>query len=136
MRVNGEADVLGQRAHLDGQRRLGDDVGRAVADDVDAEHLVRVGVDDDLHEAVGVGVGDRAAERGEGELADLDLAALRLGLLGADAGGGDFGVGEDHGRDAAHVHLRLVAGDDLGDDLGLLVALCASIGWPVTSPMA
>ena len=60
--------------------RFGDDLRRVRADDVDAENLAVLGVGDDLDEAVvrvedgGLGVAD------EGELADLDLVALLLGL--------------------------------------------------------
>ena len=38
---------------------------------------------------------------------------------------GDLRIGEDDGGDRAHVHLRLVPGDDLGDHLGLLATPCA-----------
>ncbi len=40
-----------RRAHLDRERRLGDEVGRLVAHGRDAEHLVGLRVRDDLHEA-------------------------------------------------------------------------------------
>ena len=59
-------------------------------------------------------------ERGERELADLDLAARLFGLVLGEAGRRDLRIGEDDGGDGAHVELGLVAGDDLGDDLGLL----------------
>ena len=99
--VDGEAEVVRQRAHLDRQRRLGDDVGGAVADDVDAQHLLAVGVDHHLHEPVGVGVGDGAAERREGELADLDLAPPFLVASSAlMPGRGDLGSLKIDGGDA------------------------------------
>src|SRR6266853_1234307 len=46
----------------------------AVADDMHAEELAGLGVDDDLDEAFGVVDRERAAERGERELADLDAS--------------------------------------------------------------
>ena len=55
----------------------------------------------------------------ERELADLDVAPALLGLVGGDAGRRDLRIGEDDRGDAAHVDLRLVPGDHLGDDLGL-----------------
>src|SRR6185437_14867024 len=90
------------------------------ADHVDAEHLFAAGVDDHLHEAVGVGVGDGAPERREGELPDLDGTPALARLLRGDAGGRDLGVAEDDRRDAADVHLRLVTGDHLGHHLRLV----------------
>ena len=50
------------RAHLDRERALGDQVARAVRDDVHAEQLARLGVRDDLREALGVVDRHRAAE--------------------------------------------------------------------------
>src|ERR1700690_1191768 len=117
--VDGEADVIGERAHLDGQRRLGDDVRGAVADDVDAEDFLRGGVDDHLYKPVGVRVGDGAPERREGELADLDLAPAVFGVAGREACRSDLRTAENDRRYAAHVELRVVPGDNLGGDLGL-----------------
>ena len=50
------------------QRRLGDQLGRARADHVDAEHLVVLLLGDDLDEAVGLVGHAGAAEDAEGEL--------------------------------------------------------------------
>ena len=68
-----QPQVVGQRAHLDGQRGLRDDVRGAVAHDVDPQHLVPAGIHDHLHEAIGVRVRDGTPQRDEREFADLDL---------------------------------------------------------------
>ena len=80
-------------------------------------------VGDDLHEALGLVERHGLAQGGEGELADDDLDAARLGLLGGEAGAGDLGIGEDGAGDGHPVLLGLVAGDHLGDDLALLGGL-------------
>ena len=81
--------------------------------------VLRVG--DHLDEAVGVVDRQRAAERRERELADLELrVALGLRLVLGEAGGRDLRIGEHDRGDRADVERGLVAGDDLGDDLALL----------------
>ncbi len=61
---------------------------------------------------------------------------LLLGLLLGEARGGDLRIGEDGGGDGDPVLRRLVAGDDLGDDLALLGRLVREHRLPLTSPMA
>ena len=92
------------------------------------EDLPGPGIDDHLHEAIGVGVGDGAAERREGELANLHLASLLLGLLGGQSRGRNLGIAEDHGRDAADVHLGPVSRDHLGHHLCLVRGLVRQHG--------
>ena len=59
------------------------------ADHVDAQQLVRLGMRDDLDEALGLAVDDGLAHRLEGHLADLDGDAVPLA----------FGLGAADGRD-------------------------------------
>ena len=87
-------------------------------------------VDDDLHEAVGVGVGDGAAERDERELADLDLAARAFASSSVIPGRRDLGIAEDDGRDARTSNSALWPAITSATTSPCLVALCASIGWP------
>ena len=135
--VDRQADVVGERAHLDGERGLGDDVRGAVADDVDAEHLLGLGVDDDLHEAVGVGVGDGAPERDERELADLDLAARasrpRRRVMPAVAISGSLKMTAGMQRTSISALWPAMTSATTSASCD---ALCASIGCPATSPMA
>ena len=65
-----------------GQRAFRNQLAGAGADDADAEHAFRAGLDHELGEAVGAIDRERAAGRGPGELRDLDLLPLllRLGL--------------------------------------------------------
>ena len=60
------------RARTSSAEQLGD----VFADHVDAEQLAVLGVEDQLDEAVGLARRQRAAADAEGELADLDLAAV------------------------------------------------------------
>ena len=99
VRVDREADVLEERVHLERERALADEVARLGADDVDAEDLVRLLVGDDLDEALGLVDRHRAAERGEGELADAHLDALLLRLRLGETGDRDLRIGEDRGGD-------------------------------------
>src|SRR5712692_11266565 len=63
------------------KRGLGDELGGARPDDVRAEQAAGLGVRDHLCEAAGFAVDDRAPERCEGKLADLDLVAFLDRLL-------------------------------------------------------
>lgn len=68
-------DVLGRRAVLHAQNALLDQVARRRSHDVRAQDLVRVGVSDELDEAIRVVDRLRAAVSLEGELAGLQRAA-------------------------------------------------------------
>src|ERR1700712_1006111 len=57
-----------------------DQLGRAGADDVGAEHLAVLLVADDLDDAVAVAVDRARADRAELDLADRDVVALLAGL--------------------------------------------------------
>src|SRR5205085_11861664 len=52
VRVDREIQILHDRAHLDRQRRLADEVARAVADDVHAQDLLGLRIADDLRETL------------------------------------------------------------------------------------
>ena len=86
--------------------QLGDHVAGAVADDVGAEDLAVLGVDDELHDPVAVVVDRRGADPAELHLADLDVLAGVLRLL----------LGHPDAR-----HLRVAEGR-AGDEVG-------STGW-------
>ncbi len=122
--MDGESQIVGDGAHLDRERAFADQIARAVRDDVQAEQLARLAVDDDLREAFGVVDRQRAAERRERKLADLDVGvALGLGLVFGQARRRDLRIGEYDRGDRAHVHRGLVTCDDLGDDLALVRGL-------------
>src|SRR3979409_18630 len=93
--------VLCRRAILHGERRLGDHRAGIRPDDMDTEYAVRLGVGEDLDEAVSVCVGARAASRREGEFSGLvdDPGGLQL-LLGL-ADRSDLGPRVDARRDGA-----------------------------------
>src|SRR5690606_33587195 len=109
------AQVFGAGAEFHGDGALLDQLGRARADDVNAQHAVGLGIGDDLDETGGVVGGHGTAAGGERSDADIDLDSLGLqGLLGL-ADPGDFRMGVDHRRDQVVVHLGLVTGDALGN---------------------
>ena len=105
MRVDREVDLLERQAVLDGERRLGDQVGRARPDDVRAQQLARLGIGDHLDESLCLAERQGAARRREGKLADLHGDALFLGLFLAEADVGDLRV-------RVHaVRRRVIVGD-------------------------
>ena len=87
MRVDRADQLLDRAFEAQRQRGFGDELGRARADHVDAEHLVVLLVGDDLDEAFGLAGDLGAAEHAELEGADRDVVAalLRLGFGQADA---------------------------------------------------
>ena len=104
--------------------QLGDHVAGAVADDVGAEDLAVLGVDDELDQAVFVVVDGRAADAAELQLADLDVVPglLRRRLGEADAG--DLRVAEGGAGDEVLVdRVGLGAGGVLDRDDALLGGL-------------
>ena len=119
----GARQVLGRSAEFHQHRRLVDQVARALADDVDAEHPVGRLVGKDLHEAFGRQHGARPAVGGERELAghigDAGLFQLFLGL----ADRGHFRLRVDHRRDDAIVHMARLPGDPLGHRHALVLGL-------------
>ena len=65
--VDRQVDLFEGQAVLHGQRRLGDEVRRARADDVGAQETPGVRVGDDLGETFGLAERQGAARGGEGE---------------------------------------------------------------------
>ena len=101
-----------------------------------AEHALGLRIDDHLRQPFGAAVGDRPAAGRPRILGDLDLAAFLLRLVFGEAGPGDFGIGEDDGRNG---RLSNAAGSPASTSAATLPscdALCASIGSPATSPIA
>ena len=84
------ADLPGVDLEREAEARLGDEVGRVRADDVDAERVVGVLVRDDLGEALVLATDDRLGDGLERDLADLVVRAGRLDLLLGQADRGDL----------------------------------------------
>ena len=123
MRVAGAGHILGARAELHGDRDLSDQRAGIRPDDVRAQHAVRVLVGENLHEAVHLAHGARAAIRHEGELADLVARTARLQLLLGLADARHLGPGVDDARDDAVVHMAMLAGQHLGQRDAFLLGL-------------
>ena len=81
MGVAGAGEIFGRTAEFHQHGDFVDEVARARADDVGAEHLVGGGVGENLDEAVGMADRPGAAVGGEGEFADVVGRACRLQLL-------------------------------------------------------
>ena len=113
-------------AALERHRRdqLGDHVAGPVADDVGAEDLAVLGVDDELDEAVFVVVDGRAADPAELLLADLDVVARLLRRRLGEADAGDLGMAEGGAGDQVLVdRVGRLAGGVLDRDDPLLGGL-------------
>ena len=119
VRVHGVDDLLLGGLELLGHDEFGDQLGRLGADEVGAQEFAVLGVEDQLHEALGLVGGLGSAAGDERELADADLVPrLTRGLLGqADAGDARVGVGAS--GDDRIVDRALVPGEglDAGDRL-------------------
>src|SRR4051794_30293884 len=81
MRMRRAADLPRRRLELEGDRRLGDEVGRMRADEMDAERAVGVAVADDLGDPLVLTADDRLGDRLERHLAHLDRQPALLSLL-------------------------------------------------------
>ena len=75
VRVHGVEDLFLGRFELLGHHQLGDQLGRLRADQVGAQQLAVLGVEDELDEALGLVRRQGAAAELERELADADLVA-------------------------------------------------------------
>ena len=113
MGVRRAADLPGGRVQRERERGLGDEVGGVRPDDVDAERVLRLGVGDDLGEALVLAADDRLGDRLERDLADLVRDAGGLHLLLGLADGRDLGpaVGRPWLRVVVEVVDVGVAGD-------------------------
>ena len=104
VRVHGVEDLLLGGLELLGHHQLGDQLGRLRADQVGAQELAVLGVEDQLDEPLGLVGGQGPAAELERELADADLVAgLARGLLRQpDAGDARVGVGAAGDRRVVH----------------------------------
>src|SRR5208337_3328427 len=105
------------RAHLDRQRRLGDEVAGVGADDAAAEQAVGRLVEQQLGHALVAAERERAPRRRPGEDALAVFDALRLGLVLGHADPGDLGVGVGNRRDYLGVEEAVAARRRLRGDL-------------------
>ena len=105
MRVDRQIDLLQSQGVLDGEGRLGDEVGGARSDDVRPQQLPRPGVGDDLDETLGLAERQRPTRGGEREAPDLDRDSLFLRLVFAESDVRDLGIGVDA------VGRRVIVGD-------------------------
>ena len=123
--MDGERHLFDGGFELHRYDALGDKLGGLRADDVDAEDFAVFGVGDDFNEAV-VRVDDGClGVTGEGELANLDLVALFLGLRLGEAYAADLGVAVGAAGDAVLPHwTRVLAGELACDDYA---AHCADV---------
>src|SRR3954447_25648828 len=71
MRMRRAADLPRRRLQLEGDQRLGDEIGRVRTDEMDPERSVRVAVADDLREPLVLTGDDRLGDRLERDLAHL-----------------------------------------------------------------
>src|SRR5690606_8017258 len=117
------AQILGTGAEFHGDGTLLYQLGSARPDHGHAKNPVALGAGDDLDETGCVVGGHGTPTGGEGKHADIDLDAFGLELLLVLANPGCFGVSVDHRRNQVVVHLRLVAGNALGDDDAFLGGL-------------
>src|SRR5690606_19183286 len=92
VRMDGVADVLDLAAHLDRQRRLGDQLAGVHADDPGADDPAGRLVEHQLGEALGARQADGPARRRPRELAHADLEPLGPGLGLGHADPRDLGV--------------------------------------------
>ena len=107
--VDGQADVGGVGAHLDGQRGLGDEVAGVGADDAAADDPVGGLVEQHLGHALVAAQGQRAAAGGPGEHALAVLDPGGLGLVLGDPDPGDLGIGVGDRGDDGGVEVAGVA---------------------------
>mmetsp|Transcript_12348 Transcript_12348/g.49743 ORF Transcript_12348/g.49743 Transcript_12348/m.49743 type:complete len:451 (+) Transcript_12348:1219-2571(+) len=115
--VDREGEVADRGARLLGVGDLGDKVGRVEADDVRAEDLLGLFVEQQLDDAVALALGERfrvGAEVGHG-LAELEalVGGARLGFVFVEADRGDLGVREARSGNRLVVHDVLAAADVL-----------------------
>ena len=124
MRVDDPGQLLVAALERHRRDQLGDHVAGAVADDVGAEDLAVLGVDDELDDAVFVVVDGRPADAAEFLLADLDVVAGLLGRRLGEADAGDLRVAEGGAGDQVLVdRVGLDAGRVLDRDDALLGGL-------------
>src|SRR5271166_576599 len=92
MRVDDVRQVFRRALHLQGDHRLGNQLGRGRADDVHAQDFTVLGIGNDLHETVVLAHDAGSRVGGEGELANLDVVTLLFGFGLGQADAADFGM--------------------------------------------
>jgi hypothetical protein len=114
-----------------------DELGDFRADHVGAQQLARLRIEHGLDEAFRLAERDRLAVADEGELADLDLAALLLGARLGEADAGDLRARIGAAGDVPGLErVGVVAAIASTQTTPSWLALWASQGGPVTSPIA
>jgi hypothetical protein len=93
--VGDAGEVGGGGAKVHGDDDFVDEFGGFGADTRCAEDAARIALDDEFHEAVGLGADERFAVVGEEIFRGEDRDVLRGALALAEAGGGDLRMGED-----------------------------------------
>lgn len=115
VRMTRPRDVLRAGAVLHCEDRAGDHLTRIGPDDMHAEDAIRVRLDEELDDTLGVEIRFGAAVGDEGELAGFVLGAggfeVSLGLTDP----GDLGVGVDDGGDGAVVDVAVACLEVLCD---------------------
>ena len=112
MRMTGTGDVFRRRTELDCERDLSNQGAGVGADNMRAEHAVRVRVFQNLHKAVGRLVDLGATIGREREFAGAVLHARFLQFLLGLSGRGDFRIRIDHARDRVVIHMAGLTGED------------------------
>ena len=118
--MDGQADVPGVRAHLDGERRLRDEVAGVRPDDAGSEQSPGLRIEQYLGQAFAPAHAEHPPARGprERRLVDLDTPFPGLGL--GEPRPRDLRVGVRHRGDCQRVEARLVPGAHLRRHLALV----------------
>lgn len=104
-------DVLRRSPILDRQNTLGNHLARICANDMNPQNAIRLGVRDELDEALGLKIrlGARVGGEGEGAGLVLDAGRLHFGFVLPDPS--HFRVRVHDGRDGAVVDVPVAFGD-------------------------
>jgi hypothetical protein len=136
MRVHRQGDVLGGRAHFDGQHALGNEFAGARADDANAEDAFGIRIDDELGQAVGAVEGQARPEAAHGNLATLTSMPFALASCFGQPAPGQFRIGEHDG--GMVISVKALSSPTMTSTAmrASLEALWASNTPPAMSPMA
>src|SRR6266849_5796363 len=124
----GAGDILGTAAKLQHAYRLGDQVGSARADDVNADQAVGSGIGNHLDEALHFIQTARPRVGGEGEFADANVPAALAGLFLGQTNGGNLGRGVNDTGDGVVVHVGFLAGEAFGEGNALFLGFMGEHG--------
>ena len=109
--MDGQCNVMSERAHFDGEHAFGDQFAGAYADDPNTQHALGLRIEDQLGHAFGAVESHGAAGGSPGKLGHFDLAIFFLRLGFGQAAPGDFRIGEDDGGDSVGLEGDFVSGD-------------------------